>query len=85
MEFKKRQIKKPSNKGFSKKFPMFAFRIPKGDKTEAVPKRIQGNLEALHECLKKVSDKKGSKIVNKNDILLEALDRGLIELKGEYK
>ena len=84
MKFEKRQIKKPSTKGYSKKYPMFAFRIPQNDKAETTLKRVQANLEALYEHLKaKATD--DQKIINKNDLILEALDRGLIELKGEHR
>ena len=80
LEKKKKPKKSKDHEGFSQKFPQFAFRIPSGPKAEKTMERVKKNLKRLHEHFKAKIDTKENKIINKNDILLEALDIGLIEL-----
>lgn len=81
-EKKKSQSKPKNYKGYSESYPMFAFRVPKTEGASDKLERIRKNAGLIYEALKK---KKGEqhKIVNKNDILLEALDKGLIQMKKD--
>lgn len=81
-EKKKSQKKPKSHKGYSKEYPMFAFRVPQSDGSKAKLERIKGNLEAIYEVLLE-RKKPDQKVINRNDILFDALDRGLIQIKKD--
>ncbi len=81
-EKKKPQKKPKSYEGFSEEYPMFAFRVPKTEGSQARLERIKGNLEAIYDRLK-AQRKPDQKVINRNDILFEALDKGLIQVKKD--
>lgn len=76
--------KKGAYKGHSKKYPMLAYRVPTWVQTEGTLERIEANIEALHKEYNK-QKAPNEKIVNRNDIVFEALDVGLKTLRKEQK
>lgn len=81
-EKKKSQPKPKSHKGYSKEYPMFAFRVPRTATAKAKIDRVKSNLETIYQTLfdRREEDQK---VINRNDILLEALDKGLLLIKRE--
>lgn len=89
LKFEKKAKKTPpkgpkSHKGYSKKYPQFAFRIPQSESAQATLDAIKRDLKALHENYKKKCTP-GHKLLNRNDLILEALKLGVAILKKEAK
>jgi hypothetical protein len=61
---------------------MFGFRVPQTPNAGAKLERIKQSVEAIYKALRNRKEDE-HKVINRNDILLEALEKGLAQIKKD--